>query len=90
MPHFQGCGFINKTVVLDGNEFIKCKFENSLIVITRGNFTLDNCKFNGCKFEFGGEAANIRGLVLSILKQPHLAAPQPQTSEKQNEAAKHE
>jgi len=77
MAKFQDCTFNNSTVVLDGNEHIKCKFINSRIVITRGNFTLDQCSFDGCNFEFGGEAANIRNIVLSLINQP-----KPQTERK--------
>ena len=70
MAKFQDCGFTNTTVVLDGNEYYGCKFKNSRIVITRGNFTLDHCSFDSCKFEFGGEAENIRNIVLGLINQP--------------------
>jgi hypothetical protein len=76
MAKFQDCTFENSTVVLDGNEHIKCKFINSRIIITRGNFTLDQCSFDGCNFEFGGEAANIRNIVLGLINQPSSSKPQ--------------
>jgi hypothetical protein len=44
--------------------FRKCK-----VVVTRGNFSLKNSSFDGCSFEFGGEAANIKSLVMGLLNQ---------------------
>ena len=90
MAKYQECEFDNSTEVLDGNEYISCKFKNSRIVITRGNYTLDNCSFDSCKFEFGGEAANIRNIVLSLIDQPQSAETKPQGSKTQSEASKHE
>ncbi len=87
MAKFQGCTLDNSTVVLDGNEYIKCKFINSRIVITRGNFTLDQCSFDGCNFEFGGEAANIRNIVLGLINQPSSSKPQ---TEKNSEVENNE
>ncbi len=76
MEKYQTCTFDNSTIVLDGNEYIDCNFKNSRIVITRGNFTLDRCSFDSCKFEFGGEAENIRNIVLSLVNQPNSGVPQ--------------
>lgn len=69
MSQFTECAFQGTTVVLDGNEYSKCKFLNSRIVVTRGNFSLRDCEFDGCNFEFGGEAENIRSLVLGLMNQ---------------------
>ena len=70
MANFNECVFTNATVVLDGNEYIGCKFSHCRIVVTRGNFVLKNSSFDGCKFEFGGEAANIKELVMGLISQP--------------------
>lgn len=69
MAQFIGCKFINSTEVLDGKEYRDCEFTNCRIVITRGNFSIVGCIFSGCVFEFGGEAANIRSVVMMLLKQ---------------------
>ncbi len=69
MAQFKECTFQGATVVLDGNEYSNCKFLNSRIVVTRGNFSLKNCAFDGCNFEFGGEAENIKTLVLGLMQQ---------------------
>lgn len=71
MAQFIECAFEGSTVVLDGNEYIRCKFFQSRIVITRGNFILKDSNFDSCTFEFGGEAENIRSLVLGLLDQPN-------------------
>ncbi len=69
MSVFKDCMFDNSAVVLDGNEYDKCIFKNSKIIITRGNFSLKNSTFDGCAFEFVGEAANIRNIVLNLIDQ---------------------
>jgi hypothetical protein len=69
MARFLSSVISGSTIVLDGNEYIGCTFQSCRIVVTRGNFSLKNCVFDGCKFEFGGEAENIRSLVLRLLNQ---------------------
>lgn len=69
MARFQNSSFSNSTVVLDGNEYIDTVFFQCRIVLTRGNFSLNRCKFEDCQFEFGGEAENIRKLVVGLIHQ---------------------
>jgi len=69
MAKFVDCAFEGTTVVLDGNEYLRTRFLRSRIVVTRGNFSLRECSFDTCNFEFGGEAENIKTLVLSLMKQ---------------------
>jgi len=69
MSHFTGCDFEGKTVVLDGHEYVHCKFRHCRIVVTRGNFVLKSSGFEDCVFDFGGEAENIKKLVLGIAGQ---------------------
>lgn len=73
MTTFTKSKFINSTVVLDGNEYIECEFTKCRIVITRGNFKLEDSNFDSCAFEFAGEAANIKSLVEGLLNQPKTA-----------------
>ena len=84
MAHFTDCSFQGTTVVLDGNEYIGCKFYQCRIVVTRGNFTLKNSNFDSCAFEFGGEALNIRSLVLGLLGQPNRPKPAKEASKTTN------
>jgi hypothetical protein len=80
MANFTDCKFQNTIVVLDGHEYIGCEFLECRIVVTRGNFVLKNSSFDSCTFEFGGEAANIRDLVVGLLNQPP-KQPQPASSQ---------
>lgn len=57
MANFTDCKFEGTTVVLDGNEYVGCQFKKCRVVVTRGNFRLENSGFDSCSFEFGGEAA---------------------------------
>lgn len=66
MATFTRCKHAKTTVVLDGHQFTDCEFEDCTIIVTRGNFFLKGCTFTRCKFEFGGEAANIRNIVLGL------------------------
>jgi hypothetical protein len=69
MAKYVDCGFEGTTVVLDGHEYTRTKFFRCRIVVTRGNFSLEDCTFDTCAFEFGGEAANIRNLVMGLVQQ---------------------
>jgi hypothetical protein len=69
MAQFKDCKFHGTTVVLDGHEYLRCEFSESKIVLTRGNFSLRDCSFDICEFEFGGEAANIKALVVGLMHQ---------------------
>lgn len=70
MAQYVDCKFDGTTVVLDGNEYSRCQFLRCRIVVTRGNFSLRDCTFDTCGFDFGGEAENIRTLVLGLINQP--------------------
>ena len=69
MAQFKDCKFQGSTVVLDGHEYLRCEFSQSKIVVTRGNFSLHDCSFDSCEFEFGGEAANVKALVMGLMSQ---------------------
>ena len=75
MAQFTDSSFQGTTVVLDGNEYIGCDFSKCRIVVTRGNFTLRNTRFDSCVFELGGEAANIKTLVRALDDQSNQPAP---------------
>ena len=80
MAKFQECKFSNASVVLDGNEYINTVFFQCRVIVTRGNFSLKGCTFDECQFEFGGEAGNIRNLVLSLIHQ-QVTKPSPETKQ---------
>jgi hypothetical protein len=70
MASFIDSSFEGQTIVLDGNEYLRCRFLRCRVVVTRGNFSLRESTFDTCNFEFGGEAENIRTLVISLRNQP--------------------
>ena len=80
MSTFTDCEFQGSTVVLDGNEYIRCKFTNCRVVVTRGNFRLEDSSFDSCAFEFGGEAENIKHLVMGLVGQQTSSPSQGATS----------
>ena len=59
MPKYVNNFFGGQTLVLDGSEWRSCQFRQCRIVISRGNFSLVDCTFDSCRFEFGGEAENL-------------------------------
>lgn len=79
LARFQSSKFTKTTEVIDGNEYIDCAFKNCHIILSRGNFRLDRCTFDSCRFEFAGEAQNIRSVVMMLLTQ------KPSESLQQNE-----
>ncbi|HEX8302977.1 hypothetical protein [Sphingomonas sp.] len=50
--------FENVTVVLDGNDFIDCKFEGVVFNYSGGDLNMANCQMNRFSFQFGGSLAN--------------------------------
>ena len=72
MPGFAKSVFEGQLIVLDGKEYIDCVFISCHVTITRGNYSLKGCKFTNCTFEFGGEAENIKNLVLGLVHDPGL------------------
>jgi hypothetical protein len=69
MSVFNKCSFEGTTIILDGNEYNDCTFKKCRVIVTRGNFSLRRSTFDGCVFDFGGEAENIRNLVIGLLGQ---------------------
>ena len=44
-----GQTYENKTVKLDGNNFINCKFLSCTFEFESGNFHMDNCDISNCR-----------------------------------------
>jgi hypothetical protein len=57
--------FSNQEVLLDGNTYNSCEFQNCVIVIGKGNFGVENSKFNACSLRFlpNSNAKNIYDLI---------------------------
>jgi hypothetical protein len=69
MANFVDSSFEGQTIVLDDNDYLRCRFLRCRIIVTRGNFSVRECTFDTCNFEFSGEAENIRTLVLTLRNQ---------------------
>jgi len=62
--------FRKKTVLLDGNEYISCRFLDCTIEYRGGgNIVLDSNSFQGCRWSFAGEAANTLAFMGSLYAQ---------------------
>lgn len=54
---FQGQQFANKTVEVDNNQFVDCKFTNCVLRFTgAGAVGYQNCVFDRCEWMFDGPA----------------------------------
>ena len=56
MANFVDSSFEGQTIVLDGNDYLRCRFLRCRIIVTRGNFSVRECTFDTCNFEFSGVA----------------------------------
>jgi hypothetical protein len=57
MAKFSNTIISGERVVLDGNDYTQCLFQNCEIVFgARGKVTLDHCTFDSCSFTFDGPA----------------------------------
>lgn len=56
--------FRNEDVVLDGNAFINCRFDNVKLIFRGGpDIQMDRCTFNSFDLVFDGAAANTIGFL---------------------------
>jgi hypothetical protein len=64
MAQHEGATFTNETVVLDGNEYRNCNFNNCHLVFN-GNapVSLHGINFNDCRWTFDGPA----GLTINFM-----------------------
>jgi hypothetical protein len=58
-PQVEGQWFFNQDISLDGYQFVRCRFENCRITVSKGAFRLTNCLFTGCSFSFSGDAIQV-------------------------------
>jgi hypothetical protein len=63
----EGKWFYNQEVQLDGYSFVKCRFENCTLKLSRGLFALDHCRLSGCSVIFSDEALAVARLWNTFL-----------------------
>lgn len=58
----EGQWFYNQRIVLDGYNFVRCRFDRCEIVTSKGSFVIDHCFFAECTYFFLAEATKITKL----------------------------
>ena len=67
MARFDKTAFKSMSIVIDGNEYVGCKFENCTIVYCgAAPVTLDGCGFDACQWAFDGPAARTAQFMASL------------------------
>jgi len=61
--------FLREDIYLDGHSWFRCTFKNCNIIIERGEYSVIQCDFNGCKLTAKGNA-------IAILKIAKMFFPQ--------------
>ena len=56
----EGQWYLNKTLTLDGYDFVSCRFDGCTLLVTKGAFLIRNCFFSPtCSFNYKDEALRI-------------------------------
>ena len=67
MAQHQGATFTNETVVLDGNEYLNCTFNNCDIIFgATAGVTLNGISFNDCRWTFTGPAGTTINFLTAL------------------------
>ncbi len=55
--------FFNEKVGLDGKSFMRCEFENCIIILERGETEISGCSFKNCKLMLKGNAYTVGKII---------------------------
>ncbi len=67
MARYNKTAFRGKALVIDGNEYLGCKFENCTIVFCgAAPVVLDACTFEACQWSFDGPAARTAQFMAAL------------------------
>jgi hypothetical protein len=55
--------FSGKKVELDGKDFNRCTFKDCIIVLEKGETTVERCSFENCKLLFKGNAYTVGKII---------------------------
>lgn len=67
MARYNKTAFRGRAMVIDGNEYLGCKFENCTIVFCgAAPVVLDACTFEGCQWTFDGPAARTAQFMAAL------------------------
>ena len=60
---YKNTKFSNQKVEIDGKSFQNCEFENSMIVLERGETEIFGCRFKNCQLLLRGNAYTIGKII---------------------------
>jgi hypothetical protein len=67
MAQHQGETFANETVLLDGNEYLDCTFDNCELVFgATAGVSLNGINFNSCRWTFTGPAGTTINFMTAL------------------------
>ena len=55
--------FSNKRVDLDGHSFVRCEFENCMIILEKGETDVSGSSFKNCKLMLKGNAYTVGKII---------------------------
>jgi len=60
---YKNARLSNEKVELDGKSFIRCEFDNCMIILERGETELSGCSFKNCKLMLTGNAYTVGKII---------------------------
>ncbi len=60
---YKNSKFSNEKIELDGKSYIRCEFENCIIVLERGETEISGCTFKNCKLLLRGNAYTVGKII---------------------------
>jgi hypothetical protein len=77
---YKNSKFSNEKVELDGKSFVRCEFENCVIIVERGETEVSGSSFKNCKLMLRGNAYSVGKIIKlftgkSPLKVLHVEEP---------------
>ena len=60
---YKNSRFSNQKVELDGQSFIRCEFENCMVILERGETEVSGCSFKNCKLMLKGNAYTVGKII---------------------------
>ena len=60
---YKNAKLLNEKVELDGKSFIRCEFDNCMIILERGETELSGCTFKNCKLMLKGNAYTVGKII---------------------------
>jgi len=60
---YKNARLSNEKVELDGKSFIRCEFDNCMIILERGETELSGCSFKNCKLMLKGNAYTVGKII---------------------------